>query len=279
MIFRIISDSSSNLLSWDKVDYKTVPLKILSSEKEYIDNAELDVAAMVADLKTVKGAVKTSCPNTGEWLEAFEGADCIFAVTITSNLSGCYNAAMLAREQYITEHPEVKIHVVDSYSTGGEMQLIIEKLAELINEGKAFEEIEKEITAYKDTTHLEFSLQSLTNLARNGRVSPAVAAIAGVLGIRVVGAAVEGTLHPSDKVRGEKKAISTIFANMKKYGYVGGKVRINHCLNPESAAVLKEKISAEFPSADIEIVPCTALCRFYAEQGGMIIGYEGANKH
>lgn len=277
--FKIVSDSSSNLLSWDLVPYETVPLKIISSEKEYIDDSALNVARMVEDLKTVKGVVKTSCPNTAEWLDSFEGAENIFAITLTSNLSGCYNAACLAKEQFISEHPDVKICVIDSYSTGGEMQLIIEKLAELIAVGKAFEEIENEITEYKEHTHLAFSLQSLTNLARNGRVSPAVAAIAGVLGIRVVGAAVEGVLHPGSKVRGEKKALSAIYSDMKSEGYTGGKVRINHCLNEESAENLKNKILSDFPYADIQIIPCTALCSFYAEEGGLIIGFEGKRKH
>ncbi|MBR5535793.1 MAG: DegV family protein, partial [Clostridia bacterium] len=247
--------------------------------KEYIDNASLDVASMVEDLKHVKGVVKTSCPNTGEWLDAFEGADCVFAITLTSKLSGCYNAAMLAKKQFASEHPEVKIHVIDSLSTGGEMQLIIEKLTELIESGKAFEEITTEIEEYKDTTHLIFSLQSLINLARNGRVNPAVAKIAGVLGIRIVGSATEGVLDPGHKVRGEKKALATIFDDMTKNGYTGGKVRINHCLNIESAEALKDKLLSAFPSADVEIVPCSALCSFYAEEGGLIIGYEGSNKH
>lgn len=279
MKFKIVSDSSSNILSWDKIDYAITPLKIISSEKEYIDNSSLDVRGMVDDLKTVKGIVRTSCPNTGEWFEAFEGADCVFAITITSNLSGCYNAAMLAKEQYISEHPEVKIHVIDSYSTGAEMHLIIEKLEEMISSGKSFEEIVTQIEEYKDTTHLAFSLQSLTNLARNGRVNPAVAKIAGVLGIRIVGAATEGVLDPKHKVRGEKKALSTIYDDMMHDGYKGGKVRINHCFNIESAETLKEKILSDFPSADIQIVPCTALCSFYAEEGGLLVGYEGNNKH
>ncbi len=279
MKFKIVSDSSSNILSWDKIDYAITPLKIISSEKEYIDNSSLDVRGMVDDLKTVKGVVSTSCPNTGEWIEAFEGADCVFAITITSNLSGCYNAAMLAKEQYTLEHPEVKIHVIDSYSTGAEMQLMIEKLEELIASGKSFEEIATEIEEYKDTTHLAFSLQSLTNLARNGRVNPAVAKIAGVLGIRIVGAATEGVLDPKHKVRGEKKALATIFDDMKADGYNGGKVRINHCFNIESAETLKEKVLSEFPLADIQISPCTALCSFYAEEGGLLVGYEGNNKH
>ena len=279
MIFRIVSDSSSNIFSYNDVDYKTVPMKIISSEKEYIDDINLDVEAMVKDLKTVKGATKTSCPNTGDWLDSFEGADCIFALTITSKLSGSYNSASLAREQYIAEHPGAKIAVIDSLSAGGEMQLMAEKLIELIKSGKSFEEIEKEIEEYKDTTRLAFSLQSLTNLARNGRINPAVAAIAGVLGIRIVGTATEGVLDPSDKVRGEKKALSTIFTNMKNAGFKGGKVRINQCLNMESAEILKEAILSEFPTSDVTIVPCTALCSFYAEEGGLIIGYEGLKKH
>ncbi|MBQ8540186.1 MAG: DegV family protein [Clostridia bacterium] len=279
MKYKIVSDSSSNIFTWDAIPYATVPIKILSTKKEYVDNEQLDVAQMVEDLKTVKGATKTACPGTGEWIEAFDGAECVFAITLTSNLSGCYNSACVARDQYMEENPGCKVYVIDSLSTGGEMQLIIEKLTELILLGKEFEEIVTEIEEYKDTTRLLFSLQSLTNLARNGRVSPAVATIAGVLGIRVVGSATEGVLDPTDKVRGEKRAIATLFANMKKLGYKGGKVRINHCFNIESASALSEKIFAEFPSADVKIIPCTALCSFYAEEGGLIIGYEGAKKH
>ncbi len=278
MNYKIVSDSSSNLLVWDVVDFASVPLKVLSSEKEYIDDEKLDVSQMVEDLKTVKGSVKTSCPNTQEWMDAFCGGDRIFAITITSRLSGSYNAASLAANCYMEEHPDCKIYVIDSYTTGGEMQLLIEKLAELIKSGKSFDEIKNEIEAYKNTTHLIFSLKSLTNLARNGRVSPAVAAIAGVLGIRVIGSAVEGNLSPTNKVRGEKKALSTIFANMKANGYNGGKVRINHCFNEEGADNLKNIITAAFPDADVSVIPCGALCSFYAEDSGMIVGYEGGKK-
>lgn len=279
MTFKIVSDSSSNVRAFDGVLYQSVPLKIITSQTEYIDDANLNVTQMVEDLKSLKGSAKTSCPNTSDWLDAFEGADCIFAITITSNLSGAYNSAMLAKEHYTELHPDAKISVIDSLSTGGEMALIIEKLAELFASGKSFEEIEAEITAYKDTTHLIFSLESLTNLARNGRVNPAVAAIAGVLGIRVVGSAKEGVLDPSHKVRGEKKALNTIYDIMKNHGYVGGKVRISHCLNETAAKLLREKILSDYPDSNITIVECGALCSFYAEEGGLILGYEGANKH
>lgn len=134
---------------------------------------------------------------------------------------------------------------------------------------KSFEEIRDSVTEYQNSTNLLFSLESLTNLARNGRVNPAVAKIAGVLGIRVFGAATEGVLDPIQKIRGEAKTIEAMFAEMKKRGFSGGKVRIDHCLNPGAAKVL-----AEFPGCNLEIGENHALCSFYAERGGILIGFE-----
>ena len=90
MNFKIVSDSSSNLLTFEGVPYATVPLKIITAQREYVDDASLDVSGMVNDLRTVKGKTSTSCPNIYEWKMAMEGADAVFAITITSNLSGSY---------------------------------------------------------------------------------------------------------------------------------------------------------------------------------------------
>jgi len=269
MKMKIVADSSSNLFTLSGVDYDFVPLKINSPTKEYVDTPELDLDGMIEDLKKSKGPTHTSCPNSHEWYEAFRGADCAFAVTITSNLSGSCSAAMQAAAEF------ERVHVIDSLSTGGEMQLIIEKLRELILAGNDFETIKQEIRTYQTHTHLLFSLESLHNLARNGRVSPAVAKIAGVLGLRLVGRASDvGTLEPMHKVRGEKKAMSTIWEEMKMHGYCGGKVAISHCHNLPASQLLESLIRAEYPDAAISIIPCTALCSFYAEEGGLLVGYE-----
>ena len=127
-------------------------------------------------------------------------------------------------------------------------------------------------------THLLFTLRSLNNLARNGRVSPAVAKLAGVLGIVVVGkASDEGTLQQMHKCRGEKRAIETLYKEMKEHGYAGGKVRIGQNFNPAGAQQLADMIHTEYPQADIQIELSSALCMFYAEQGGLMVGYEDAN--
>ena len=135
---KIVVDSSADVLEIKDIDFDSVPLTILTDKKEYVDDKNLDVDGMVKDLREYNGKSHTSCPNTGKWLESFEGYDEIYVITITSKLSGSYNAAMVAKDMYIEENPEAKIHVFDSLSTGPEMKLLLEKLIELINSGNDF---------------------------------------------------------------------------------------------------------------------------------------------
>ncbi|MBR5560818.1 MAG: DegV family protein [Clostridia bacterium] len=275
MQYKIVADSSSNVRHLEDVSFANVPLKIITKEKEYVDDETLDLAQMAADLKAYKGTSGTSCPNMMEWLEAFGDADGVFAIAITSNLSGSFNAARQAAEEYMEENPGKKVCVLDSLSAGPELRLIAEKVREYILAGMTFEEIEEKIRAYMTHSHLLFTLQSLTNLARNGRVSPAVAKIAGVLGIVIVGKASDvGTLQQMHKCRGEKRAIETLYKEMKANGYAGGKVRIGHNFNEAGAQQLIDLIHADFPEADATAEQSTGLCLFYAEEGGMMVGYE-----
>ncbi len=279
MTYKIVTDSSSNLTALPQIPFEIVPMKIRTDNKEYIDDENLDTSVMMEELSKYKGKSGTACPSVGEWLDAFGDNDVVFGITITSNLSGSYNSAMDALHLFQETYPEKKIHIFDSLSTGGEQDLIIEKMKELILAGKSFEEIVEEVNEYKKSTHLLFSLESLKNLANNGRVSPVVAAMAGILGIRLVGKASDvGTLEPMHKCRGEKKALDTIYSCMKENGYSGGKVVIGHSLNPNAAEALKVIILAEHPSAEIVIRPHVGLDCFYSEKGGLIIGYEGKKK-
>lgn len=276
MKYKIVADSSSNIFELSDVEYTSVPLRIITDEKQFVDDESLEIEDMIEYLANYKGKSGSSCPNVYEWMEAFGDADIVFGVSMTGNLSGCYGAGMQAKEIYESEHPGAKVHIVDSLSTGDEMELIIEKLKELMLAEKSFEEIKDEIEKYRKRTHLLYSLQSLRNLANNGRVSPAVAALAGVLGIRIVGtASSEGTLEPLHKCRGEKNALKTIWSEMKNRGYVGGKVRISHCLNKEAAMKLKEIILEQYKNCDVEIRQCRGLCAFYMEKGGVMVGFEG----
>ena len=278
MSYRIAADTSSSMFKLDGVDFAYAPLKIITKDKEYVDTPELDVAAMMSDLKAYKGTSGTSCPNMMEWLDSFGDAEHVFAIAITSNLSGSCNAAMQAADEYMREHPGRKVCVLDSLSAGPELRLIAERIREGIQAGKSFEEIESDTRAYMKHTHLAFILPSLNNLARNGRVSSAVAKIAGVLGICLVGKASDvGTLQQENKCRGEKRSAEQLYSNMKKEGFAGGKVRIGHNLNLKLAEQFAALIRADYPACDVEIEQNSALCCFYAEEGGLMVGFEDAN--
>ena len=275
MNFKIVTDSSSDMLNLDTLPFAVAPLKIVTDVTEYTDDQNLNVGDMVDELLKYKGKSSTSCPNTEEWITAFGDAQYIFCVTITATLSGCYNAACVAKQIYEEQFPDRKVYVINTLSTGPEMKLVIEKLSSLIAEGKNYEEICKEIDLYMNKTALLFMLESMKNLANNGRVSHLTAKAAGLLGIRVIGkASSKGDLQPLDKVRGEQKARCTIINRMREEGYWGGHVRIAHCQNLEFANTIKDSLIKEFGSIDITVYECRGLCSFYAEKGGVLIGFE-----
>lgn len=275
MNYKIVADSSCNVLSMENPHFASVPMKV-RAEKEYIDDADLNVAQMVEELKKHKGTSGSSCPNVGEWLDAFEGADFVFGTTMSKGLSGSYNAACQAAETYMEENPGKKAYIFNTLSAGPQQMFLNEKVMELAEQGLDFETIKQKALEYYRNTHILFCLESMMNLARNGRTSMAVAKIAGMLGIRVCGDVKAGMITPVHKPRGAKKTTETLVEMMKERGfYDGAQLRIAHCFAETQARDLADAVLAQFPNARITIEPTTALCSFYAEVGGLMIGFEG----
>lgn len=274
MKYKIVSDSSANILTLKQVPFVSVPLHIIVGEHQFIDNESVDLVQLEETLSSGKSS-STACPGSGDWLDAFGDAETVFCVTITSSLSGSFSSAQLAKQEYEEKFPSRHVYVIDSLSTGPEMELIIEKLQELILSEKDTETILSEIINYTKHTHLLFALESLTNLANNGRINRTVAKVAGILGIRVIGkASSQGELELLDKCRGEQRALSCVLKRMTEMGYNGSKVRIVHNNNEKAAKKLMAKIKENFQASDICIHPTRALCSYYAEKGGLIIGFE-----
>ncbi len=274
---KIVADSSCDLFTLEDISFASAPMKVITDGKEFTDAPALDVNEMVDYLYEYKGKSKSSCPNTSDWLDAFSGADDIFCFTITSGLSGSYNSACAAKQIYESENDGARVHVFDTLSAGPEITLAIEKTAEYIKEGLPYEDICKNVSAYMKKTGLVFMLKSLKNFANNGRVSPVVAKIVGIAGIAIVGkATLEGTLEPMHKCRGERRALKTLVETLETEGFKKGKISISHCLNESAAENLKNAVLEKFKNARIEIHKTCGLCSFYAEKGGILLGFEKA---
>ena len=274
MSIKIIADSAADLLSLEKVDFAAVPLKVITEDEEFVDDKNLDVKNMAEKLLAYRGKSSSSCPNADDWLKAFDDADEIYCVTITGTLSGSYNSACMAKQMYLEKNPSAKVFVLNSLSAGPEMTMVVKKIEHFVLQGKSFEEVCAGAEEYSRNTGLLFILESMQNFANNGRVKPSVAKIAGLLGIRVVGKASDkGDLEPLDKCRGEEKALKAIVDQLNKNGLKTGKVHIAHCFNESAAEALADLVKKEF-NCSIEISALRGLCSFYAEKGGLLVGYE-----
>lgn len=272
---KFVADSACDLKEYPGICFETVPLSISTDERDYTDNEDLNVHEVLDYLEGYNDRSYTACPSIDAWLKAFEGADEIYCVTITSGLSGTFNGANIAREQYLEDHPDTKIYVVDSLSTGPGMVLLLEKLAELKSRGKSFEEVCTAIDRYRKRLKLYFSLSSLHNLAQNGRVNKLIASAIGFMNIKILGtASKEGTIEQVGKCRGNNRMIDKIIEQLKENGFTKGKIRICHVECLEFANAVAEKIRSIFNCTDIKIVPARGLCSYYAERGGIILGCE-----
>ena len=272
--FKLIVDSSSNMVNDPAHNVEVVPLTISFGGKDYIDDQNLNIQEFLSDMNKNQVAGKTTCPSIQAWLDALEGTEKAIIVTMTSGMSGTFSSALQAKNMYEEKHPSSQIIVVDSRSAGPELTIVLHGIEKMIQGDIRFVDLEEEIAEFRMHTHLLFILQSLHNLSLNGRVSPAVAKIAGLLKINLIGTvSKDGKLEPLTKARGMKKAMRELLKYMKDDNYHGGEVIIDHCENEKDAETIKEKLQAEYPDAQITIRPMHGLCSFYAEEGGLMIGF------
>ena len=279
MTWKIVADSGCDYREItdlaNQTTFESVPLTIQVDNEIFVDNAQLDIDGMMEKMYATSSASKSACPSPEDYLRSFEGAENIFVVTITGSLSGSHNSAQLAKKLFLEENPTANIHVIDSLSAGGEVDLIVKKLNDLIKEGLSFEQVVEAITHYQANTKLLFVLAKVDNLVKNGRLSKLIGAVVGLLNIRMVGEASDtGTLELLQKARGAKKALTAAVDEVLKAGYKGGRIIIAHRNNEKFCQQFSEVIKEKFPAADISFLPTSGLCSFYAEEGGLLMGYE-----
>ena len=271
---KLIIDSSSNMKSNPDHNVEVVPLTISFGGKDYIDDQNLNIREFLNDMNQNQIAGKTTCPSIQAWLNALEGTEKAIIITMTSGMSGTFSSALQAKTMYEEKHPTSQIIVVDSRSAGPELTIVLHGIEKMIQGDIRFVDLEEVIAKFRMRTHLLFILQSLHNLSLNGRVSPVAAKAAGLLKINLIGtASKEGKLEPLTKARGMKKAIRELLKYMKDDNYHGGEVIIDHCENEKDAEIIKDKILAEYPDAQVTIRPMRGLCSFYAEEGGIMVGF------
>ncbi|HFI0140582.1 TPA: DegV family protein [Streptococcus suis] len=277
--WKIVADSGCDYRHLSQLapdtEFVSVPLSIQVGSRTFVDDQNLNIDTMMEVMYASSEAASSACPSPQAYQTAFEGADQILVVSLTGTLSGSFNSARVARDMYLEEHPDAKIHLIDSLSAGGEMDLLVTEINRLIASGLEFEEVVSAITTYQENSKLLFVLAKVDNLVKNGRLSKLVGTIVGLLNIRMVGeASSEGKLELLQKARGHKKSVTAAWEEMKKAGYKGGRIIMAHRNNDKFFQQFSDLVKETYPEASIEEVTTSGLCSFYAEEGGLLMGYE-----
>lgn len=278
MSWNIVLDSSCDMLpehTFKNAELKIAPLTIRVGDKEFVDDENIDVPALLEAMDKEKTASSTACPPPDAFYEHFKTADNIICICITSNLSGTYNAALVAEKMIKEEYPEKNVHVVNSWSTAGEMVLIARYADKLIGEGLPFDTICEKVEEYAKEVRLVFTLEKFDNLIKAGRMKPLVGKVVAALGIHLVAQASNiGTVELMFKVRGDDKTLEKMVDYMNEQKDMAGKpVVISHCNNIKAVERIKQLIKEKCHTDDITVNHCKGLTSFYAMEKGLLIGY------
>ncbi len=269
MKYQIVVDSASDIKSGEFENVEIAPLVIKIGEEEFVDDNNLDVDFLLDKMANSNDKQTTSCPNPSTFLDLFKKADYTFCITISSKLSGTYNAALVAKDLALKEGYTVE--VLDSKAVAGVERLMVLDILSALKEEKEFEEIVKEIRETK--YELLFVLSSFDNLIKNGRMGKITGFVASLLSIRPLFCAGDGEIKLVKKIRTLTKAIDSLVDEMPNFKPLFKDVVITYCGNLEVAQKLAEQIKNKYASTNVLLVPTRGLTSFYANLNGIIVSF------
>ena len=277
MSFHIVADSCCELT----VDMKKrgnieiAPLTLEVGGESILDDETFDQKYFLKRVAECPECPKSACPSPDYFRKSFlNGAERCYAVTLSAQLSGSYNSAVLGANLAQEENEDLKIHVFNSRSASIGETLIAKKIVECEEAGMSFERVVETVELYISTQHTYFVLENLETLRKNGRLSKTKALVASALKIKpVMGATPEGDIVQLDQARGINKALmKMVDAIVNDAQHVENKtLAISHCNCPERAEMVKEALLERLAVQDVFVLDTQGVSSMYANDGGIII--------
>ena len=275
--YRIVVDSCGEFTEEMAKDSHFVhaALNLEIDGNHFVDDETFDRLRFLDLVEKSPNCPKSSCPSPEVYRSAFDcGADHLYAVTLSAELSGSYNSAVLGQNLYLEDHPDAKIHVFNSCSASVGETLLAKKIQECEEAGMEFEEVIKAVEAYQAERQTFFVLESLDHLRKNGRLSAVKAFVASALNIKpVMEGNKQGIIEQAGQARGMQKAlrmmVELLVERMNKPEEKT--VAIVHCNNEARAQFVKEEIEKRTKVKEIIILPSSGVSTLYAAQGGIIL--------
>lgn len=277
MSFHIVADSCCELTADMKKreNIEIAPLTLEVGGESILDDETFDQKYFLKRVAECPECPKSACPSPDYFRKSFlNGAERCYAVTLSAQLSGSYNSAVLGANLAQEENEDLKIHVFNSRSASIGETLIVKKIVECEEAGMSFERVVETVELYISTQHTYFVLENLETLRKNGRLSKTKALVASALKIKpVMGATSEGDIVQLDQARGINKALmKMVDAIVNDAQHVENKtLAISHCNCPERAEMVKEALLERLAVQDVFVLDTQGVSSMYANDGGIII--------
>ena len=252
-----------------------VPFRILIENEEIVDE-DLDIKELIRKMKNSSSQIKTACAPPEDFIKKLKNQSENFVVTISSQLSGSYNSAMVAVETFKEKFPDAFVHVFDSKTAATGETMIAIKVKQLIEENFNSAEIIEQTNKYISKLRTLFILDSLDNLAKNGRITNFKAILANIMHIvPIMGEDGEGKIVLKEQVRGKKRAFARLVDIISEYNvdFENTVLGITHVDCLEKAEKLRDEIKRRYPFKDIKIFKSSGLSTVYADDGGIVIAF------
>lgn len=277
MKYKMVIDSCGELLNRWKADekFESVPLTLTVGNEDIVDDESFNQAEFLEKVAQCPECPKSSCPSPEKYRQAFDcDAEHVYAITLSANLSGSYNSAILGRNLLLEDKPQKKVHVFNSCSASAGETLIAMKIEECEEAGMEFEQIVETVEEYIQSQNIYFVLENLETLRKNGRLSNIKAFVASALKIKpVMYGTSEGTIAQLDQARGMNKAL----VKMVDYVVENAKdsankvLAITHCNCASRAEIVKEEILKRIEVKDVVVLDTAGVSSMYANDGGIIV--------
>ena len=274
--YRIVVDSCGEFTEDMKKNphFAHAALHLSIDGEQFVDDETFDRLDFLAKMKESPNCPKSSCPSPEVYRAAFDcGAEHLYAITLSAELSGSYNSAVLGMNLFLENHPDAKVHVFNSCSASVGATLIAKKIAECEEAGLDFEAIIEKVDDFILHMHTYFVLESLDTLRKNGRLSGLQAFFATALNIKPVMGAATGTIIKLDQARGMNKALQRMCdIAVKEVADAAGKIAVVcHVNNPERAEYVKDELAKRVGFKKIVVTNAAGVATVYANDGGIVL--------
>lgn len=237
----------------EQYDIKVLRLKVLYGDRMYSDG--LDIDPLEVYRRFPQEIPTTSTPNMYEVSELvneikFEGYEKIIGITISSGLSGTYNAVAMAFEE-----EDIETFAFDTKNISIGAGLLAMWAAKKLSEGWTFEAVKHGLNDKINDSKVFFYMDTLDYLRKGGRISPAVAIVGKALNLKpIISCNEKGTYYTVSKIRGQHKGLEKLMDSLKDY--IGDKKAYLAIMNGDGTRyldIIRARIKEMFPQCEVVV--------------------------